>query len=171
MGIAGIDAVNKSSKMRMLGKVATQSHHPSSQNLRHRVEVRGGSGVQSHGVGREMIVRPNGLSNSCVEQPHGRDAVRRDFTATQPSGEHQGAHDSLFGVVVPIIMLQLVGKASSHSESVVESAAEQTNTRRGMGPKIPEMQNDRDGFVEGNPDMVGKLGSGRGLWKTGNIFV
>ena len=37
-------------------------------------------------------------------------------------------------------------------------------------PKIPEMQNDRDGFVEGNPDMVGKLGSGFGDWKTESIF-
>ena len=57
-------------------------------------------------------------------------------------------------------MLQLVGKSSSCSESIVEGAAKQPNTRRGMGPKIPEMQKDRDGFVDGDPDMVAKLGSG-----------
>ena len=96
MEVAGIDAVNK-----MFGKFASQSHHPSDQDLRQRVEVRGGSGVICHGVGRDMVVGPNGLGNRSVKQPHGCDAVRRDFTDVQPSGEHQGAHDRLFSVVVP----------------------------------------------------------------------
>ena len=31
-----------------------------------------------------------------------------------------------------------------------------------MGPQVPEVQNDWDGLVKGNPDMVGNLGSGFG---------
>ena len=86
-----------------------------------------------------MVVRPNGLSHSSVEKTQGINAVRRDFTAVQPSGKHQGAHDSLFGVIVPIKMLQLVGTCCSYSEPVIESAAEQPHTRRGMGPQVPEV--------------------------------
>ena len=55
VGVAGIDAVNKGSKTGMLGKVATQSHHPSGQNLCHRVEVRGSCGVKGYRVRGDMI--------------------------------------------------------------------------------------------------------------------
>ena len=81
-----------------------------------------------------MVVRPDGLSHSSVRKTHGSNAVRRDFTAAQPSAEHQGAHNSLLGVVVPMRVLQLVSKSCSCREPVVEGAAEEPNARRGMGP-------------------------------------
>ena len=162
VGITSIDAVNKGSEMWVLNKIAAQAHHPSGQNLCNRFEVCKSRSVEGHGVRRDMIVRPDGLRHSGVKKTHGSGAVGCDFTAVHPSGEHQSANDSLLGVVVPVEMVQLTRKGCSNCKPVVESAAEQPNALRGMGPQVPEVQNDWDGLVKGNPDMVGKLGPGFG---------
>ena len=48
--VASIDAVNEGSKVMVLGKISSQAHHPSGQNLCNRVEVRRSCSVKSHGV-------------------------------------------------------------------------------------------------------------------------